>query len=50
LTQSELLERIEDGYGSKRAEALREQLARFAQQPDGVEQSKRLFDFYLRQI
>ena len=50
LTQSELLERIKEGYGSKRVEALREQLARFAQQPDGVEQSKRLFDFYLRQM
>jgi putative transposase len=50
LTQSELLERIEAGYGSERVEALREQLARFAQQPDGVEQSKRLFDFYLRQM
>jgi putative transposase len=50
LTQSELLERIEDGYGSERVEELREQLARFAQQPDGVEQSKRLFDFYLRQM
>jgi putative transposase len=50
LTQSELLERIEDGYGSKRVEELREQLGRFAQQPDGVEQSKRLFEFYLRQM
>src|SRR5277367_6603479 len=50
LTQSELLERIKEGYGSKRVEALREQLARFAQGPDGVEQSKRLFDFYLRQM
>jgi putative transposase len=29
---------------------LGEQLARFAQQPDEVEQSKRLFDFYLRQM
>ena len=50
LTESELLERIKAGYGSKRVEALQEQLARFAQQPDGVEQSKRLFDFYLRQM
>jgi putative transposase len=50
LTQSELLERIETGYGSERVEELGEQLARFAQQPDGVEQSKRLFDFYLRQM
>jgi putative transposase len=50
LTQRELLGRIEEGYGSERVEELREQLARFAQQPDGVEQSKRLFDFYLRQM
>jgi putative transposase len=50
LTQSELLERIEAGYGPERVEALREQLERFAQQPDGVEQSKRLLDFYLRQM
>jgi REP element-mobilizing transposase RayT len=45
LNQSEMLERIEAGYGLKREEQLREQLARFAQQPDGVEQSKRLFDY-----
>src|SRR5271170_340726 len=38
LTQSELLERIEAGYGAKRVRALREQLRGFAQQPDGVEQ------------
>jgi putative transposase len=50
LNQSEMLERIEAGYGPKRVEELREQLARLAQQPDGVEQSKRLFDFYLRQM
>jgi putative transposase len=50
LTQSELLERIKEGYGSKRVEQLREKLARFAQQPDEIEQSKRLFEFYLRQM
>jgi putative transposase len=50
LTQSELLERIKKGYGSKRVKALQEKLLRFAQQPDGLDQSKRLFDFYLRQM
>ena len=50
MPQSELLERIEAGYGSERVKELRKQLARFAQQPDGVEQSKRLLDFYLRQM
>jgi putative transposase len=46
LTQSELLERIEAGYGREWVQTLREQLAHFAQQPDGVEQSKRLLDPY----
>ena len=49
LSQSELLERIEAGYGPERVQTLREQLARFAQQPDGVEQSKRLLEPYRRQ-
>ena len=50
LTQSELLERIKAGYGPERVKALREQLERFAQQPDGVEQSKRQLDPYCRQM
>ncbi len=50
LTQSELLERIEAGYGPERVQALREQLARLAQQPEGVEQSKRLLEPYLRRM
>ena len=50
LTQSEVLERIEAGYGPERARMLREQLARFAQQPDGLEQSKRLLDPYRQQM
>jgi REP element-mobilizing transposase RayT len=50
LTQNELLERIEAGYGAERVRALREQLTGFAQQPDGVEQSKRLLDPYRRQM
>ena len=50
LTQSELLERIEAGYGPERVQALREQLERFAQQPEGVEQSKLLLDPYCRQM
>jgi putative transposase len=50
LTESELLERIEAGYGPERVQALREQLARFAQQPDGVEQSQHLLDPYRRQM
>jgi putative transposase len=50
LTQSELLERIEAGYGPEEVQMLREQLARLEQQPDGVEQSKRLLDSYLLQM
>ena len=50
LTQKEVLERIEEGYGPERARTLREQLARFAQQPDWLEQSKRLLDTYRQQM
>jgi putative transposase len=50
LTQNEMLERIEAGYGSERAQTLREQLAHFAQQPDGLEQSERLLDPYRQQM
>jgi putative transposase len=35
LSQSEILERIEAFYGSQRAEALRQQLARYAEQAFG---------------
>ena len=37
LSQSEMLERIEAFYGPQRAEALRQQLARYAEQPNGHE-------------
>jgi hypothetical protein len=48
LTESEMLARIEAGDGSVRAQALREQLAGCAEQPDGIEQSKRLLERYRR--
>jgi putative transposase len=50
LTQSEMLARIEAGDGSVRAQALREQLAHCAEQPDGIEQSKRLLERYRRRM
>jgi hypothetical protein len=50
LTESEMLERIEDGYGPERVQTVREQLAGLAQQPDGVEQSKRLLEPYRQQM
>jgi putative transposase len=46
LSQSEVLERIEAGYGPQRVQVLREQLARCAQQPDAIEQLNRLLDPY----
>jgi putative transposase len=50
LTQSEMLERIELGDGPERAQVLREQLARCGEQPDEIEQSKRLFEPYRRRM
>jgi REP-associated tyrosine transposase len=50
LTQSELLERIEAGYGPQRAQTLHERLASCAQQPDRIEQSKRLLEPYRRRM
>jgi putative transposase len=50
LTQSELLERIEAGYGPQRAQTLHEQLARCTQQPNRIEQNKRLLEPYRRRM
>jgi putative transposase len=50
LSQSEVLERIEAGYGPARAQALKEQLARSAEQPEAVEQSDRLLEPYRRRM
>ena len=50
LTQKELLKRIEIGYGCERVQTLREQLAHFAQQPEGLEPSKHLLDSYCQQM
>jgi putative transposase len=50
LTQSELLERIEAFYGPQRVQALREQLACYAQQPDGIEQTKGLLEPYRKRM
>lgn len=50
LTEREMLERIEAGYGPERVQTLREQLARCAEQPDGVEQSQRLLEPYRLQM
>src|SRR5271154_774104 len=44
LSQSEMLARIEAGYGPERVQALQEQFARYAEQPDGIEQINRLLE------
>src|SRR3984893_17938273 len=50
LSQSEMLERIEAFYGPQRAEALRQQLARHAEQPDGHEKACRLLAPYRKRM
>jgi len=50
LSQSEVLERIQAGYGPQRVRALQEQLARFSEQPNGVELCKRLLDPYRKRM
>jgi putative transposase len=50
LSQSEVLERIEAGYGPQRVQALRAQLARYAEQPDSSVQSQRLLEPYRRRM
>lgn len=50
LSQDQLLERIQAGYGPARVQALREQLARVSEQPDGIQESQRLLEPYRRRM
>jgi putative transposase len=50
LSQSEVLERVQAGYGPQRVQALQAELARCADQPDGIEQRNRLLDPYRRRM
>ena len=50
LSQSEILGRIEAFYGPQRAEALRQQLARYAEQPDGHEKAHFLLAPFRKQM
>jgi hypothetical protein len=50
LSQSEVLERIEALYGPQRVQALQEQLASSARQPDGFDQSNRLLEPFRRRM
>ena len=50
LSQSEVLERIEAYYGPPQVQALQEQLARYAEQPDGLQQCNRLLEPYRKRM
>ena len=50
LSQSEVLERIQAGYGPSRVQALKEQLARLAEQPEALEQGQRLLEPYRKRM
>jgi hypothetical protein len=50
LSEAEVLERIEAGYGPACLETLQQELARYRQQPDGNAQIQRLLDGYRRRM
>jgi len=50
LSEAEVLERIEAGYGAARREALEQELARYRQQLNGSPQIQRLLDGYRRRM
>jgi putative transposase len=50
LSEPEVLERIEAGYGPARRQALQQEIARYRQQPDGSAQVQRLLDPYRRRM
>src|SRR5271166_6123121 len=50
LSEAELLQRVEAGFGPGRREALEQQLARWRQQPDGLDQIQRLLEPYRRRM
>jgi len=50
LSEAELLQRIEAGYGPPRRQALEQELARVRQEPDGTEQIQRLVQPYRRRM
>src|SRR4029077_2199345 len=50
LSEAEVLERIEAGYGPARRETLQQELARYRQQPDGNAHIQRLLDGYRRRM
>src|SRR6516162_8202559 len=50
LSEPEVLERVEAGYGPARRQALELELAHYRQQPDGTAQIERLLDGYRRRM
>jgi len=50
LSDAEVLDRVEAGYGRARRQALQEELARYRRQPDGDAQVQRLLDRYRRRM
>ena len=44
LSEAEVLERVEAGYGPARRQALQQEIARYRQQPDGEAEVQRLLD------
>jgi putative transposase len=50
LSELELLERIEAGYGPARRQALEQEVARLRQEPDGAGQIQRLLEPYRRRM
>ena len=50
MSEAELLQRVEAGFGPARREVLQQQLARWRQQPDGLDQIQRLLEPYRRRM
>jgi putative transposase len=50
LSEAQLLERIQAGYGSARHQALEQELARMRKERDGAEQIQRLLQSYRRRM
>jgi REP element-mobilizing transposase RayT len=50
LSEMELLDRIQAGYGPARRQALEQELARLRQEPDGAEQIQRLLQPYRKRM
>ena len=50
LSETEVLERIEAGYGPTRRQAVQKQLDRYRQQPDGTADIERILDRYRKRM